>query len=242
MSSLERLQKIIAHAGVSSRRKAEQLILEGKVTVNGEVVKELGIKCDPSIDDIRVNGEQLYIDKERITILFNKPVKVITTMSDPQQRKKVIDFIKIEERVFPVGRLDYETEGLLLLTNDGDLAYQLMHPKYEIEKVYEVTVNGKPNKDQLNKLRKGILLNDGLTAPAKISSIIKLPNNRSKITVTIHEGRKRQVRRMFKAINHEVEHLKRIKYSFLTLDGVESGEYRFLSKKEIEKLKTFNNN
>lgn len=234
---MERLQKIISHAGIASRRKAEQLILEGKVTVNGEVIKELGVRSNPEKDDIRINGEQLFVDKERIVILFNKPTKVITSMSDPQQRKKVIDFIKVEERVYPIGRLDYDTEGLLLLTNDGDLAYRLMHPKFGVEKIYEVIIKGVPSRDELNKLRNGILLNDGPTSPAKISLVAKLPNNRTKINVTIHEGRKRQVRRMFKAINFEVEHLKRINYGFLSLDGVESGKYRYLSKKEIEKLK-----
>ncbi len=234
---MERLQKIISHAGVTSRRKAEQLILEGKVTVNGEVIKELGVKSDPVKDDIRINGEQLFIDKERIVILFNKPTKVITSMSDPQGRRKVIDFIKLDERVYPIGRLDYDTEGLLLLTNDGDLAYHLMHPKFGIEKIYEVIINGVPSKEDINKLKNGIILNDGLTLPAKISHINKLSNNRTKLNITIHEGRKRQVRRMFKAINFEVEHLKRINYGFLSLEGVKNGEYRFLSNKEIVKLK-----
>ncbi len=238
MTVLERLQKIISQAGITSRRKAEQLILEGKVTVNGEVIKELGVKSDPDKDDIRVNGEQLFIDKERIIILFNKPNKVITSMSDPYKRKKVIDFININERVYPVGRLDYDSEGLLLLTNDGDLANHLMHPKYGVEKVYEVIIKGVPKKEELNKLRNGILLNDGLTSPAKITLISKLSNNRTKINVTIHEGRNRQVRRMFEAINYEVENLKRISYGFLTIEGVESGNYRFLSKKEVIRLKS----
>lgn len=237
MTELERLQKIISHAGITSRRKAEQLILEGKVTVNGEVIKELGVKCDPNKDDIRVNGEQIFIDDERIVILFNKPAKVITSMSDPHNRKKVVDFIKIDERVYPIGRLDYDTEGLLLLTNDGDLANRLMHPKYGIQKIYEVIIKGSLKKDEISKLRNGILLRDGLTSPAKITMIAKLSNNRSKINVTIHEGRNRQVRRMFEALNYEVEYLKRICYGFLTLEGVEIGRYRHLSKKEVARLK-----
>lgn len=234
---IERLQKIISQAGITSRRKAEQLILEGKVTVNGEIIKELGVKSDPEKDDIRINGKQIFLDKERIVILFNKPAKVITSMNDPQNRKKVIDFININERVYPIGRLDYETEGLLLLTNDGELAHRLMHPKFGIEKTYEVIVNSIPDANDINKLRNGIMLKDGITLPAKIEIVNQLQNNRVKFNITIHEGRNRQVRRMCKAINLEIESLKRIRYGFLTLDGIAKGEYRFLSNKEIEKLK-----
>ncbi|MGD9678075.1 MAG: pseudouridine synthase [Vulcanibacillus sp.] len=236
---MERLQKIISQAGITSRRKAEQLILEGKVTVNGEIVKELGVKSDPGKDDIRINGEQIFIDKERIVIIFNKPTKVITSMNDPQNRKKVIDFINISERVYPVGRLDFETEGLLVLTNDGDLAYRLMHPKYGIEKTYEVIVNSVPNENDINKLRTGIMLKDGITLPAKVRIVERLSDRRTKLSITIHEGRNRQVRKMCKAVNLEIESLKRISYGFLTLDGLAVGEYRFLSNKEIEKLKNF---
>ena len=236
---MERLQKIISQAGITSRRKAEQLILEGKVTVNGEIVKELGVKSDPVKDDIRINGEQIFIDKERIVIIFNKPTKVITSMNDPQNRKKVIDFINISERVYPVGRLDFETEGLLVLTNDGDLAYKLMQPKFGIEKTYEVIVDSVPNENDINKLRTGIMLKDGITLPARVRIVERLSNRRTKLSITIHEGRNRQVRKMCKAVNLEIESLKRISYGFLTLDGLAVGEYRFLSNKEIEKLKNF---
>ncbi len=238
---LERLQKVIAHAGVCSRRKAEQLILAGQVTVNGELVGELGVKVDPLTDIIRINGEELFIDKERVVLIFNKPAKVITTMDDPQKRSKVIDYIDLDYRVFPIGRLDYETEGLLLLTNDGELANKLMHPKYEVEKTYEVTIKGSMKRDDLLTLRRGVLLRDGLTAPAKAHIVSTLPNQRSLISITIYEGRKRQVRRMFKTLGYEIERLKRVGYSFLSLGNLDSGEYRFLTKREIERLRTLNN-
>ncbi|OEF97253.1 pseudouridine synthase [Vulcanibacillus modesticaldus] len=233
---MERLQKVIAHAGIASRRKAEQLITDGKVSVNGKIIRELGTKVDPNKDDIRVNGEQIFIDDEKIVILFNKPERVITSMDDPHGRRKVIDFIDITERVYPVGRLDYDTEGLLLLTNDGELAHRLMHPKYEIDKTYEVTVEGIPNEKALSELRHGIKLEDGITSPAQVKLIKKL-GRQAKIIITIHEGKKRQIRRMFEAINHPVVKLKRIKYGFLTLDGVQRGKYRILSNTEVCKLK-----
>lgn len=234
---MERLQKIISNAGITSRRKAEELILAGKVTVNGEIIKELGTKCNSSIDDIRVNGRKVFIDNEKIVILFNKPTKVITSMKDPQGRKKVLDFIDIKQRIYPIGRLDYDTSGLLLLTNDGELANHLMHPSYGVDKIYEVLVNGIPSEKDLNKLRSGILLEEGMTSPAQVI-IKKIVNNKkAKINITIHEGKNRQVRRMFEKLDYSVVALKRIKYGFLTINGVEEGDYRFLSKKEIAKLK-----
>lgn len=241
MRSLERLQKVIAHAGVCSRRKAEQLIESGKVTVNGKIVQKLGVKVNSAKDRIRVNGEEIYIDDERVVIIFNKPQRVITTLNDPQNRKTVIDFIDLNYRVYPVGRLDYDTEGLLLLTNDGELANKLMHPKYMINKVYDVTIKGELKKEDLKVLREGVQLVDGLTAPAQVRVISKSANKRSLISITIHEGRKRQVRRMFETLGYEIEKLKRTEYSFLDLYNLDSGEYRFLSKKEIEKLRKINN-
>lgn len=235
---LERLQKVIAHAGVCSRRKAEQMILSGQITVNAKLVTELGVKVNPLTDTIRINGEELFIDQDRVVLIFNKPAKVITTMSDPQKRSKVIDYIDLGYRVFPIGRLDYETEGLLLLTNDGELANRLMHPKYQVEKTYEVTIKGTLKKEDLMLLRRGVMLRDGLTAPAKAHVISSLANQRTLVSITIYEGRKRQVRRMFKTLGYEIERLKRTGYSFLTLGDLQSGEYRFLTKREIERLKS----
>lgn len=236
MLSLERLQKVIAKAGIASRRKAEQLITSGQVLVNGKVITELGTKVNLDEDEIKVNGKLLKIPEEKIVLLFYKPKKVITSMKDPKGRETVMDYIDVNLRVFPIGRLDYDTEGLLLLTNDGELANRLMHPRYEFNKTYEAVVKGIPREEDLDKLRKGILLEDGLTSPAEV---VKLRDHRNEsiIRITIHEGKNRQVRRMFQHIQFPVLQLKRIQYGFLTLKGLKVGEYRLLEAEEISKLK-----
>jgi len=234
---LERLQKVIANAGIASRRKAEEMIINGAVSVNGKVINELGFKVEPNVDEISINGKRVNLVEEKLVVLFNKPNKVITTMEDPEGRKKVIDFIDVGMRVYPVGRLDYETEGLILLTNDGELANRLMHPKYELDKTYEVIVKGIPTEAELDILRQGIQLDEGMTSHAEIRSVGSNRTNKTKLLVTIHEGKNRQIRRMFKYIKYPVVYLRRIKYGFLTLNGVESGEYRLLSKEEVSKLK-----
>lgn len=234
---MERLQKVIATAGIASRRRAEQMILNGEVKVNGIVVKELGVKVNSEADIVTVNGKSISIPESKIVVLFNKPVKVITTMDDPQGRKKVIDYIPLKERIYPVGRLDYDTEGLLILTNDGELANRLMHPRYELDKTYEVVLNGIPSEKELDILRNGIMLDGGKTSPAEIKLLEKYHNNRAKLVITIHEGKNRQVRRMFQHIKYNVIGLKRIKYGFLTLKGVSVGNYRILANEEVEKLK-----
>ena len=234
---MERLQKVIAKAGLASRRKAEELIVEGKVQVNGILVTELGFKADPVNDEIVVNGRIIKPVEKEIVILFNKPAGVITSMKDPQGRKTVIEFLDTENRVFPVGRLDYETEGLLLFTNIGELANRLMHPSYLMDKKYEAIVKGTPSEESLDKLRRGVMLSDGLTSPAEVKRVGKI-NNDAIIHITIHEGRKRQVRRMFKYIYHPVIKLKRIQYAFLTLTGVKEGNYRVLTEEEICQLKS----
>ena len=236
VNHLERLQKVIANAGLASRRKAEQLILDKKVKVNGKVVSELGVKVDPEKDDIRVNGQQIYINPDKLVLLFNKPKNVITTVEDPQGRKTVVDYIHLYERVYPVGRLDYETEGLLILTNDGELANRLMHPSYEINKTYEVTTKGIPTEEDIKLLRNGIPLEDGMTAPAYVKMISKEKNS-AKLVITIHEGRNRQIRRMLDYIKKPVLKLTRTGYGSLTLEGVASGDYRELTKTEICNLK-----
>lgn len=240
LENLERLQKVIANAGVTSRRKAEELIISGAVCVNGKVINELGFKVDPNIDVISINGKKVNLVEDKLVVLFNKPQKVITSMEDPEGRKKVVDFIDVGVRVYPVGRLDYETEGLILLTNDGELANHLMHPRYELDKTYEVVVKGTPSEAELNILRQGIRLEEGMTSPTEIKVISTNKANqanKTKLMVTIHEGRNRQIRRMFKYINYPVVYLKRIKYGFLSLNGVKIGEYRILSKEEVVKLK-----
>lgn len=199
---MERLQKILAQAGVASRRKCEELILAGKVEVNGELVTTLGTKVDPEQDIIKVAG-RLIRGENKIYIMFNKPKGVITSASDDKGRKVVTDYLKgIKERVYPVGRLDYDTEGLLLLTNDGEFANLLTHPKHHVPKTYLATVKGVPHGTALDKLKAGIKLEDGMTAPAEVEyKDVDEANKETVISITIHEGRNRQVRRMFEAIS-----------------------------------------
>ncbi|MNW36131.1 Ribosomal large subunit pseudouridine synthase B [compost metagenome] len=234
---MERLQKIMAEAGVASRRKCEELILSGKVQVNGETVTALGTKADPAVDEITVDGKPVGAEK-KMYLVFNKPKGVITSASDPQGRKIVTDYLKgITERLYPVGRLDYDTEGLLLLTNDGHFAHMLTHPKHHVPKTYHATVKGVPHGSELDKLKKGVMLEDGMTAPAEVEyHDINPEGKESTISITIHEGRNRQVRRMFDAINHPVNKLKRISFGDLFLGNLKRGSYRHLTKEEIEGL------
>lgn len=234
---MERLQKILAQAGIASRRKSEQLILDGRVEVNDQVITELGVKADPEVDVIKVNGKPIKQER-KVYLLFHKPKGVITSVSDPKGRKTVADFMqKIPERVYPIGRLDYDTEGLLLLTNDGEFAQAMMHPASEIPKTYHVYVNGVPHGSILEKLKSGIQLEDGMTAPAEVEYVDVMPDrNESIIALTIHEGRNRQVRRMFEAVSFPVRKLRRVGYGFLTLEGVSRGKHRFLTKEEVNNL------
>ena len=233
---LERLQKVLAQAGIASRRQAEVLIQEGKVQVNGKVVTELGTKVDPNEDHIVVKGKAIQKEGKR-TFLFYKPLYVISSMADPQGRKIVPDFFrKIPERVYPVGRLDFDTEGLLLVTNDGDIANHLLHPRFEVEKQYIATVHGIPEERSLEQLRQGVYLEDGRTAPAEVRLMHK-GQEEAKIKMTIHEGRNRQVRRMCKEIGHPVKHLIRTRLANLTLKGLKRGEYRELTQAEVKQLK-----
>lgn len=226
----------MAEAGVASRRESERLIQEGFVKVNNNEVRTLGVKVNPDTDLIEVRGQKIYSEKKR-TFLFYKPSKVITSMMDPQGRKVVSDFFRhVSERIYPVGRLDYDTEGLLIVTNDGELANFLMHPSHKIKKTYLVIVKGKPRMDSLKRLAQGIKLKDGVTAPASLRPI-ELDEKKSKIEISIHEGKNRQVRRMFDAIGHSVLYLRRIQYDFLTLKGLSQGEFRELSEKDVKRLK-----
>lgn len=237
MTNMERLQKIIAQAGVASRRKCEELILAGKVEVNGETVTELGTKADPAQDMITVNGK-LIRTEQKVYLMMNKPKGVITSASDPEGRKIVSDYLKgIKERVYPVGRLDYDTEGLLLLTNDGEFANLLTHPRHHVPKTYLATVKGVPHGTELDKLRQGIQLEDGMTAPAEVEYKDVDPDGKGAvIEITIYEGRNRQVRRMFEAISHPVLRLKRIAFGDLLLQNLKRGLTRPLSKDEVDRL------
>jgi len=232
-----RLQKIIADAGYASRREAEKLIEEGRVTVNGKIAK-LGDKADPETDHIKIDGKLLKkTKKDYIYIILNKPKKVMCTTSDPEVRETIMDLIKgIKKRVWPVGRLDYHSEGLVLITNDGELTLRLTHPKYKVEKVYEVKVKDLPDEKKIEKLRKGIWLEDGKTLPCEIEFLKKTKEN-SWFKVTIREGKKRQIRRMFHAIGHDVMKLKRIAIGPIKLGKLPLGAYRPLNEKEIIALK-----
>jgi 23S rRNA pseudouridine2605 synthase len=234
---MERLQKVIARAGIASRRKSEDLIKEGRVKVNGKVVTELGLKVSSS-DRVEVN--EIQIEKEEpVYFLLYKPRGVISSVNDEKGRKVVTDFFPhLKERIYPVGRLDYDTSGLLVLTNDGEFANLLMHPKNEINKVYVAKVKGIPSKENLRKLEKGIRLEDGKTAPARVNLLSADNKKQSAIVeITIHEGRNRQVRRMFEAIGHDVLKLKRERYGFLTLSGLKTGDARELSPHEVKQLR-----
>lgn len=233
---MERLQKVIAQAGITSRRKAEKLILAGKVKVNGKVVTELGTKVDINKDKIIVDGIPLERE-EPVYYLLYKPRSVISAVTDDKNRKVVTDFIPTDKRIFPVGRLDYDTSGVILLTNDGDFAHMLMHPKYEIEKTYIAKVEGIISKETMNQLKKGIELEDGKTSPAKVKRIaINKKKKTSIVELTIHEGRNHQVKRMLESVGHPVLKLKRERFAFLTCEGMNPGEYRLLTPKEVKQL------
>lgn len=233
---LERLQKFLARAGIASRRKCEDLIRSGRVTVNGRPVHELGFKVDPERDRVAVDGRPVRVETP-VYLMLNKPPGYICTLHDPQGRPKVTDLLRdVEARVYPVGRLDYDTEGLLILTNDGDFAYALTHPKHEIPKIYLAWVEGRPRRRDLQGLRRGIFLSDGLTAPAQVK-VLKYEPGTTLLQVSIYEGRKRQIRRMFAAIGHPVQRLKRIAVGPLQLGDLQPGTFRHLTPQEVEKLK-----
>lgn len=232
----ERLQKLLSQAGIVSRRQAEVMISAGRVAVNGVVVTELGTRADPDHDMIVVDGKPLVIAAAKRYILLYKPSGYMTTLKDPEGRPLVTDLLKgIGERVYPVGRLDYNSEGLLLLTNDGVWANRLAHPRYEIDKEYHVRVQGAVSKDQLDRFTAGVQLDDGRTAPATVA-VLKESEHNTWISVTIHEGRYRQVRRMCDAVGLSVVRLRRNRYGFLTLAGLKPGEFRELTAAEAKRL------
>jgi len=233
---MQRLQKYLSECGVASRRKSEELILEGKVKVNGKVVRELGTKIT-SKDKVFVN-DKLIVKEDKEYYLFYKPEKVVTTTKDEKNRSSVIDFIDTKTKIYPVGRLDYDTSGLLILTNDGELANKLMHPSSNIEKVYQVKINGIIKRYEIKELENGILI-EGVKTKKAIVKLKKqdIKNKKSYLEVTITEGRNHEVKNMFSYFGYKVLKLKRIKYAFLDLKGLKKGEYRKLNTKEINKLK-----
>ena len=239
---MERLQKIIATSGYCSRRKAEELIEKGKVKVNGNIIKEMGYKASYE-DFIEVEGNPINQKEDKVYYLLNKPRGVVSASSDDKGRKTVVDLVKTTKRIYPVGRLDYDTTGLIILTNDGELTNFLIHPKNNIEKVYVAKIKGLITKDDLKKLCKGVFIDGKKTSSAK-AKILKLDRkiNTSVVELIIHEGRNHQVKKMFEAIGYNVIKLKRESIAFLTLDGIKSGEYRQLSIKEVKMLYAQKNN
>jgi len=256
----QRLQKILSQAGLASRRAAEKLIAEGRVSVNGKTVLEMGTKADADTDDIRVDGRRLKAPERKRYILLNKPAGVVSTRSDPQRRRTVIDLLAgVREYVYPVGRLDYETEGLLLLTNDGDLAARLTHPRHGVERSYEARVAGMPDADALRQLREGIPLDGRYTLPAEATLLNarrdsegrpkglqprERPQSRERegvLQLTIREGRNRQVRRMCEAVGHPVRNLTRTRIGPLTDRMLKPGAWRDLTAGEVTKLQALAN-
>ena len=230
---MERLQKILSQAGVASRRASERLMLDGRVTVNGDTVRELGTKADAARDDIRVDGRRIRIPLRHLYLVLNKPRGYVTTRSDPQKRPTVIDLLEgVREYVYPVGRLDYDSEGLLILTNDGELAAQLTHPRHGVPRVYEATVLGVPDEHDLRRLARGVTIEGRRTAPAEVVSI-----GPGRLRITVREGRNRQVRKMCEAIGHPVNVLRRIAIGPLRDSRLKAGQWRLLTPHEVERLR-----
>lgn len=229
----------MAEAGICSRRKAEEYILSGKVAVNGNIVTELGIKvCENDI--IQFEGKKIKLESKKIYLILNKPTNYVTTVKDQFNRKTVMDLIKdIDYRLMPVGRLDYNTEGLLIMTNDGDLIYKITHPKHNIDKVYIAKILGIPTQKEIEKFEAGLFIDGYKTSKAKFE-LIKSDKSSSEVKITIHEGRNRQIRKMCEAINHKVIYLKRVSIGKINLDNLKLGSYRYLTEMEVKYLKSLN--
>jgi 23S rRNA pseudouridine2605 synthase len=229
------LNKYLALCGIASRRKASLPILQGRVIVNDDCVRELGRVVDPQKDRIFLDGHRLECPEKYRYILMNKPAGVITAVVDDRKRKTVVDLIASDVRVFPVGRLDYDTEGVLLLTNDGELAYRLAHPKFEIDKVYHAWVEGHVQKDTLQKLRQGVFIDKGVKVSGEVI-VLERKANQTRVEIRIHQGKKRQVKRMMKSVGHAVLHLERIRFAGLEVNGLDKGQWRELTAKEVDTL------
>ena len=241
-----RLQKYIADCGITSRRKAEELIKQGKVKVNGKVITELGTKINPKKDIILYNNKEIKNKEKYVYILLNKPIGYVTTVKDQFNRNSVLDLVKVKERIVPVGRLDMYTSGALILTNDGDFVYKVTHPKHEIDKTYTVTIKGIVTNEEVEKLRKGVKIEEKqdlgnletyITKPAKVKILkIDKEKNQSRLEIIIHEGKNRQVRKMCEAVNHKVLALHRSKIAGIGVKDLALGKWRYLTKKEIDKI------
>lgn len=233
-----RINKYLSQCGVTSRRGAEALIKEGRVSVNGETLTELGAIIDEAADEVRVDGEVVTPVEEQVYIMLNKPAEVMTTLRDPFRRRTVARFLKgVPCRVYPVGRLDFDVEGVLLLTNDGDLAYRLTHPKYQVPKVYEAKVEGKFQRIDSSAIAHGVKLEDGAIGRATVS-VLEYARRATRIRLTLTEGRKREVKQLCAAVGHPVKYLERVEFAGITAKGLARGKWRHLTKGEIEHLKS----
>lgn len=232
----DRLQKYIAKCGIASRRKAEEMIFEGRVKVNGDIVKDI-IMIDEDKDRVEIDGKIIKPEENKVFIMLNKPEGVITSSRDQFNRTSVTDLIDIKERVYPVGRLDYDTSGLLILTNDGDAAFKITHPSHEIEKVYVAKVKGTPNDEEMRSFKRGLKIEDYITSPSEIRILNKEGAN-TIVEITIHEGKNRQVRKMCQAIGHPVITLKRIRVGAIDIGDLKLGQWRYLRENEVDYLKS----
>jgi len=229
------LNKYLALCGVTSRRKANYLIMEGRVSLNGDTVRKLGIVVDPKSDQVRMDGQLIEIPGHYRYVLFNKPAGIITSAVDGRGRRTVIEAVGLQERVFPVGRLDLDTEGVLLLTNDGDLAYRLAHPRFEIEKIYQARVAGRISDQAIRQLRRGVEIDPDVVVRGE-TRLLSRHSDRSLVEIQVHEGKKRQIKRMLRIVGFPVQKLVRINFAGLTVDDLKTGEWRDLSEKEVDRL------
>lgn len=233
---IERLQKYMADCGVASRRKCEEIILSGRVKVNNSVVKKLGCKIDRDKDKVYLDNKLMKPEENKVYIALNKPVGYVSTVMDERGRKTLMDLVKVKERIYPIGRLDYDTSGLILLTNDGDIYNKVIHPRKSINKKYIAKIEGTPNSEEMERFRSGVDIGDYITSNANFK-ILNSDKKYSEVEIVIHEGKNRQIRRMCEAINHPVVTLKRISVGDILLDSLELGRWRFLSNNEVEYLK-----
>jgi len=239
----ERLQKYMASCGIASRRKCEELILKGLVKVNGDIITELGFKVDPEKDKILYNNKEIKKEEDKIYILLNKPEGYITSVKDERGRKTILDIVKVKERIYPIGRLDYDTSGLLLLTNDGEIYNKIIHPRVQVDKIYIALCKGEFTKEEIEKFKSGIDIGGYITAEANIKVLSVKHDKKSGIKnslveITIHEGKNRQIRKMCSSLNHDVITLKRVKLGNITLGNLKKGEYRNLTNKELDYINT----
>lgn len=234
----ERLQKFLARCGIASRRKCEEYILNGKVKVNEIVVTELGVKINETDDIVKFNNKEVKPESNKVYIALNKPVGYVSTVKDEKNRITILDLVKVPERIYPIGRLDYDSSGLILLTNDGELYNKIIHPRAEKNKVYIAEIVGTPTEEELHRFRNGVIIDNYKTAPCKIN-ILKTVKNSSTVEIIIHEGKNRQIRKMCDSINHPVINLKRLEVAGIKLGNLESGQWRYLSSNEIMHLKSY---